>query len=103
MKIAVTSCGPGLNDGVDTRLGRCPYIVFINTETMEFDTIPNPYMTVGSGAGIQVAQLIAEKGVAAVLTGNCGPNAFHIFSASGIYVARYTDGTVIENRRFAVP
>jgi predicted Fe-Mo cluster-binding NifX family protein len=94
MKIGVTSCGPGLNDRVDARLGRCPYFVLIDTETMEFETIPNTYTTLGSGAGIQSAQLMVDKGVTVVLTRNCGPNAFHVFRASGIHVISGVDNNV---------
>jgi len=94
MKIGVTSCGPGLNDRVDTRLGRCPFFVFVDTETLKFETVPNPNMTLRSGAGIQSAQLIADKGVSVILTGNCGPNAFHVFRTAGIHVISGVDGIV---------
>ena len=43
-------------------------------------------MALGQGAGIQSAQLMAERGVTAVLTGNCGPNAHKTLSAVGISV-----------------
>jgi predicted Fe-Mo cluster-binding NifX family protein len=94
MKIGITSLGPSLNDRVDARFGRCLYFVLVDTERMEFDTIPNPYMTQRSGAGIQSAQLMADKGVNVMLTGNCGPNAYHVFRASGIHVIPGVDGIV---------
>ena len=74
MKLAISSIGPGLNDRIEPRFGRCPYFILVDTETMKSVAIPNPNMSLGGGAGIQSAQLMAEKGVTTVLTGNCGPN-----------------------------
>jgi len=94
MKIVVTSTGPSLDDQVEPRFGRAPYYVFVDTDTMEFETTENPNMAAGGGAGIQSAQLVAERGVTFVLTGNCGPNAFNVFGAAGIQIIVGVRGTV---------
>ncbi|MBN2059793.1 MAG: NifB/NifX family molybdenum-iron cluster-binding protein [Deltaproteobacteria bacterium] len=94
MKIAVSSTGPTLDDVVEPRFGRCPYFLIIDPETLEFEAIPNPNVSLGGGAGIQSAQLMADKGVLFVLTGNCGPNAFRTFGASGIKVITGIEGQV---------
>jgi len=94
MKIAVTSVGPSLDDQVEPRFGRCTYFLIIDPETMELETLKNPNIAAGGGAGIQSAQLMAERGVQAVLTGNCGPNAFQVFNASGIQVIVGISGPV---------
>lgn len=94
MKIAVSSTGPGLDDTVETRFGRCAYFLIIDPDTMEFEALPNPNIAQGGGAGIQSAQLMAEKDVAVVLTGNCGPNAFQTFGAAGIQVITGISGQV---------
>jgi len=94
MKIAVTSTGPTLNDNVEARFGRCPYFLIIETDTMSVEPIRNPNVSLGGGAGTQSAQLMAEKGVASVLTGNCGPNAFRVFGAAGIDVITGVNGQV---------
>ena len=94
MKIAVTSTGPALDDHVEARFGRCPYFLIINTDTMQFEAIENPNIALGGGAGIQSAQLMSEKGVTTVLTGNCGPNAFSVFGQAGIQVIVGVSGPV---------
>jgi len=86
MKIAVTATGPSLDDQVEARFGRAPYYLFVETETMEVEAVQNPNVAAGGGAGIQSAQLMSDHGVQYVLTGNCGPNAFQVFSAAGIQV-----------------
>jgi len=94
MKIAVTSTGPTLDDGVEARFGRCAYFLIIDTDTMQLEAIENPNIALGGGAGIQSAQLMSEKGVVAVLTGNCGPNAFNVFGQAGIQVIVGVSGPV---------
>ena len=94
MKIAVSSTGPTLDDSVDPRFGRCAYFLVIDTDTLEFEAFPNSNVAAGGGAGIQSAQFIASKGVSVVLTGNCGPNAFQVFSTAGIQVKTGISGQV---------
>ena len=94
MKIAVTSTGPTLDDTVEARFGRCPYFLIIDPDTLEFEPIQNPNIALGGGAGIQSAQLMANKGVSVVLTGNCGPNAFKTFGAAGVQVITGVSGQV---------
>jgi len=98
MKIAVTSTGPGLDDQVEPRFGRSPYFVIVDadTDTMNFETVQNPNTAVGGGAGVQSAKDIAEKGVEALLTGNCGPNAFSVLEQTGVDVITGVEGTVRE-------
>ena len=94
MKIAVTSTGPTLDDNVEARFGRCPYFLIVDTDTMQLEAIENPNIALGGGAGIQSAQLMSEKGVTTVLTGNCGPNAFNVFGQAGIQVIVGVSGVV---------
>jgi predicted Fe-Mo cluster-binding NifX family protein/ferredoxin len=94
MKIAVTSTGPSLDDSVEGRFGRCAYFLIIDPDTMEFEAVQNPNISLGGGAGIQSAQMMADKNVSVVLTGNCGPNAFQTFGAAGIQVITGVGGTV---------
>ena len=94
MKIAVTSSGPGLDDQVDPRFGRCQYFLVVDPDTLEHEAVENANAALGGGAGIQSAQLVSEKGAAAVLTGNCGPNAFKALNAAGIQVMLGAGGTI---------
>jgi predicted Fe-Mo cluster-binding NifX family protein len=96
MKIAVSSEGPNLDSQVDPRFGRCPYFVIVDTDTMEFEAIQNTYSMAAGGAGIQTAQMIANRGVEVVLTGSCGPNAYQTLSAAGVQVVVGVAGTVKE-------
>lgn len=96
MRIAVSATGPGLDDSVDPRFGRCQQFVIVDPETMEFDVTENASAVQASGAGISVAQMVAGQGVQAVLTGNCGPNAYQVLNGAGIEVITGASGTVRE-------
>jgi len=94
MKICVTSVSGNLDAQVDPRFGRCQYFMIVDSESMQFEPIPNLALTSGSGAGIQAAQTIAIKNVKVVITGNVGPKAFQALSAAGINIITGASGKV---------
>ncbi|MFC1486334.1 NifB/NifX family molybdenum-iron cluster-binding protein [Thermoproteota archaeon] len=96
MKICVTSVSGDLDAQVDPRFGRCPYFTIVDSETMEFNAISNDSTNAAHGAGIQAAQTVANMGVKVVITGNVGPNAFNVLSATGIKIVTGASGSVKE-------
>ena len=101
MTICITSTGDTLDHEVDPHFGRSTYFIFVDTETLEHEAIPNPNTELGGGAGIQSGQLMSSRGVDTVLTGNVGPNAYRTLQAAGVRVYTGVYGTVQEAvRRF---
>ena len=96
MKICVTATANSLDAQIDPRFGRCSYLVIIDSETVQFEAIPNMAAGATSGAGIQVAQTITSKGVKLLITGNIGPKAFGALSAAGIEIVTGAFGTIRE-------
>lgn len=94
MKIAITASSPNLESNIDPRFGRCQYFIYVDPETLQFEVVDNNSDLAGGGAGISTAQAVAAKGVDAVLTGNCGPNAHQVLSAAGIKVITGVAGNV---------
>jgi len=96
MKLCISSTGPHLEASVDPRFGRCQYFLFVDTETMSFESVVNPALMAGGGAGVQAAQLTVNKGAEVILTGNIGPNAFQALQAAGLKIATGVTGSVKE-------
>jgi predicted Fe-Mo cluster-binding NifX family protein len=96
LKVAVSATEGSPESTVDPRFGRCPYYVIMDTETMASEILPNTSMGAPSGAGIGAAQIVAGRGVEAVLTGSVGPNASAVLSQAGIKIVTGVQGTVRE-------
>ena len=96
MKICITSTGPSLDSEMEPRFGRCQYFLFVDPETMALEALENPNIGASGGAGIQSAQLVANKGVDALITGQVGPNAFTTLQAAGIKILTGASGKVRE-------
>ena len=97
MKVAVTGTDESLDSRVDPRFGRARAFLIFDRDTGRHEFVVNEQnLNAPQGAGIQAAQLVAEKDVGAVITGNCGPKAFRTLSAAGIEVYTAGDSTVRE-------
>jgi len=95
MKVVVSAVAPSLDAEVEPRFGRAPYFILVDTDTMSLiEAIENTFAMQASGAGIQAAQLVLDKGAEAVITGNVGPKAFQVFVTAKIPVITGASGTV---------
>jgi predicted Fe-Mo cluster-binding NifX family protein len=94
MKLCISTTGSDLAARVDPRFGRAQGYIIIDSETKACECVQNPAAMAGGGAGTKAAQLVIDKGVQAVLTGNIGPNAFAVLNAAGIKIYTGVSGTV---------
>lgn len=60
--------------------------MIIDSENMKQETIKNPAMDAGHGAGTAVAQRVARQGVGMLLPGFVGPKAYSAQQATGIQI-----------------
>ncbi|MBN2543694.1 NifB/NifX family molybdenum-iron cluster-binding protein [bacterium] len=97
MKICITSTGNNLDSLLDQRFGRCSYFIIYDVDTGEYEAVENSAVSEMHGAGIRAAQGVSQKGVKAIITGNIGPNASNVLSASGIDILAGIDGMVSDN------
>lgn len=97
MKVAISATGQEITSPIDPRFGRCLFFQIIEIDTLEvLEVIPNSAVNASGGAGIQAAQLIANKGVKAVISGHFGPNAYQTLAAADIQCIAGASGTVSE-------
>ena len=97
MKICISSKGDSVDSAIDPRFGRAAYFVITDIDTMESEIIENSAAASGGGAGITSGQMMADKGVEAVITGNVGPNAMNVLKAAKIEIYRGESVSVQEN------
>jgi predicted Fe-Mo cluster-binding NifX family protein len=93
-KIGVTASGLNLDAMIDPRFGRCAYFIVVDSDTMEFDAIPNEAAMASGGAGVKAAQTMASRGVEVVITGSVGPNAYPALQNANIKILTGVSGTV---------
>jgi predicted Fe-Mo cluster-binding NifX family protein len=86
MKIAISAERADLTSKVAHRFGLSPYLLIVDTETMDFKALANPAVTSQPGTGVQAVVYAISEGVEAVLTGYCGPAAYEQFVSNGIRV-----------------
>ncbi len=72
MKIAITSTGNSPESKLDSRFGRCSYLVVYDTETSGTEYIPNPFQENIEGAGPALVELISSKGAGKIISGEFG-------------------------------
>jgi predicted Fe-Mo cluster-binding NifX family protein len=97
MKILLTASSPNIESNIDPRFGRGAYLIVVDTDTLEWQSHPNPGVNAAGGAGTQAAQLAANQQVQAVISGDFGPNAYNALQAAGIDMYLYgTSSTVKE-------
>jgi predicted Fe-Mo cluster-binding NifX family protein len=97
MIICVTSSGNSIDSVLDPRFGRCSYFVISDLKTNEHSIIENAAGSSGGGAGISSGQLMVEKNVEVIITGNVGPNAMNVLKTAGIEIYRGENTSVNEN------
>jgi predicted Fe-Mo cluster-binding NifX family protein len=91
MKIALSSMGKDIESDVSDIFARCPYFVIADIKDQkinEIEVVKNEGANQMGGAGISMAQLMAEKDVKAVITGNVGPRAFEVLKQFNIEIYR---------------
>ena len=96
MKIGITSESEGLDSLIDTKFGRCRYLLIVDPETMEFESIPNNDIPESGGPCERIVQTFIKNQVNVVITSKVGPNAFKKLSEANMKVVTGASGTVNE-------
>lgn len=97
MKIAMPANEKDMNTQICASFGRAPYLFFYETVTKDSYYLDNSAVASQGGAGIRVAQVIADHGVKALLTPRCGENAETVLKSAEVLVYRAIPGTLREN------
>lgn len=93
MKIAISSSSGKPEQEFSARFGRCTYFLIVDEGEDNWDKISNPAVNAQGGAGTQVVEDLASRGVEAVISGRYGPNAYEALAAAGIKAYLANSGT----------
>ncbi len=96
MKVLISSTGGDLESQVGQELGECPFHLYIETVTMDYDAIRNDDATSCHNKECNITQTAIEKGVEVVIAGNMGDDAFKNLSNAGITVLTEIEGPILE-------
>ena len=97
MRFAVTAIRPELSSPIDQRFGRTRCLLLVDLPDRTTTVIDNrSEMHAARDVGLQVAKKVIENQADALITGHCGPKAFHALEAAGVTVYKVSDGSVAE-------
>jgi|GEM_PF-338947 len=99
MRIAIATKEGGLEDQVSPVIGRAPTFTVVETEDGKIvgsSVLQNQFAQAQSGAGIQVARILVDENVDAVIGGSFGPNLANLLSQSGVEMYQFQAGVARE-------
>lgn len=95
MRFVVISEGETLDSYVAEDFGHAPFFLVVDGETLDYRVIVNEFVD-AMGAGMKVAEAIAQLGTDVVITGGIGSHGLEILEKAGIHVAYDEEGTAEE-------
>jgi len=97
LKLVITTTGQSVDALMDRRFGRAGGFLVFDLETETATVIDNNQnFQAAQGAGIQAAQQVVNTGAQALITGHCGPKAFHVLSTAGVAIYNCDAETVAQ-------
>ena len=97
MKIALPVSAKSMNADLYDSLGRAPFFLLYNLNTKETDYLDHRAVAEQGASGIRAAQVLADNGVRAVITPQCGKNAEKILRNSEVLVYQSIPGSIQRN------
>lgn len=95
MRIAVSAQGSDMDSLVDPRFGRAQAFVVVDQATGECSCMDNANRELAQSAGIQSAQMVADSGARAVITGRVGPKAQAALMQAGLTIYFAPEGATV--------
>ncbi|MDG5799889.1 NifB/NifX family molybdenum-iron cluster-binding protein [Marinilabiliaceae bacterium ANBcel2] len=84
MITVITSTADNISAPFDKRFGRAEWFCFYDSEKDMVSFQKNEFSNVSNGAGVRVAELMVEKGVKKIISGDFGPKAKEILKKFSI-------------------
>ena len=96
MKVLISSTGKDLNSQVGLEFGKCPFCLYVETVTMNYEAFQTDNPGRHSTSENDIAQSIIDNGVKVVITGEIGQEAQEALSNAGVTVLTDMKGSVMD-------
>lgn len=97
MKIAFSVNEKSFDSDIHDSLGRAPFFLIYNTNTKEIDFLDHRSAAAHGSSGVRAAQVLADNGIRAVITLQCGENAGKVFRNAEVLVYKAVSGSIRQN------
>jgi predicted Fe-Mo cluster-binding NifX family protein len=97
MKIAIPSEGQTITSVISSTLGRAPFLIIYDDQTMEFQSVANAGFTVQDGSGIQATDLIIKNKVDVLLTQEIGRKAYSVLMKEHLEIHLLKSGGTVKS------
>lgn len=94
-KIAITVGASSLDAEVEPRFGRSPLLLLVDPDTLAWEPLENPESDAIGMVGVHVTELLKERHVTDVVSGQFGPKACDALESAEITMHRYGPGTTV--------
>lgn len=91
MRVAISSKGKNRDAQVEPRFDKAAYFLIVDTDDMTFHAIRNN--SIEDPTDADAVRLVIYAGAEVVLTGDCGPDARHTLTTSGVRLFQGISGT----------
>ncbi len=92
MKIIITSTSDSLDAKFDLRFGRAQCFCICNQETGECEFIKNDFANEDGGTASKISELVANKQVTKVISGDFGVKAIQILKQANVQMIMIEQG-----------
>lgn len=96
MRVGISATGEDLNAQVDSRFGRCPWFLVVDSESLEFNAFKNRHAQEGMGAGMAAAKDLVDEQIDVVISGQVGPKAYAVLKAVDIDIFLVSAGISVK-------
>jgi predicted Fe-Mo cluster-binding NifX family protein len=93
--IAVAADGPSAHAAVSRQAARCAYFLIFNGQGDLIESLANPHRQARGGAGPQVVEFLAQKGVGTLIAGEFGARMSDALQRKGMAM-RVATGSALE-------
>lgn len=88
MTVGIACTGQTLEADVCPQFGRCPFLLIVDADSLDFDAISNAAAAMPGGAGPVTVQELSDRGVDVAIAGEFGPKAQRALELAGIRSVR---------------